>query len=93
VATEGITERDLVAVGKILAGKKNAFPIAGTRASCEHDDHDAEDPLLVDPTRREAAAHLTWSQISDRNAHQLSVAVARQTNGKPDRYGEKSIAL
>lgn len=94
VANAGMTQRDLDAVTEILAGKKNAFPIAGsTRAGCQHDDHDAEDPLLIDPTRRDPEAHLDWSEVSDRAAQQLSVAVARENHGQRDPYGEKSIAI
>lgn len=94
VATVGMTERDLDAVAEILAGKKNAFPIAGrTRAGCQHDDHEAEDPLLIDPTRRDPEAHLDWSEVSDRDAQQLSVAIPREQHGQVDPYGEKSIAI
>lgn len=94
VAIEGMTDRDLDAVREILAGKKNAFPIAApVRAACKNDDHDAEDPLLIDPTRRDPEVHLAWGEVSCHGAQQLSVAVAKQLRGGPDPYGEKSIAI
>ncbi|MDY0964786.1 hypothetical protein [Massilia sp. CFBP9026] len=69
VANAGMTQRDLDAVMEILAGKKNAFPIAGsTWACCQHDDHDSENSLLIDPTGRDPEAHLEWSEDSDESA-------------------------
>ena len=94
VATEVITGLDWDAAAEVLAGKKNAFPIAGgNRASCQHDDHDAEDPLLIDPTRRDPEAHLEWGEILERSAQRLSVAVPREHHGKKDLYAENSIAI
>lgn len=94
VATEGMAGLDWDVVAEVLAGKKNAFPIAGpARAGCHLDDHDAEDPLLIDPTRRDPEAHLVWSEVSDRAAQSLSIAVPRVHHGQKDLYGKSSIAI
>ncbi|WP_430254859.1 HNH endonuclease [Neorhizobium sp. DAR64872/K0K18] len=42
-------------------GKKNQFDIKGVRASDHTGDLEAEDPLLIDPTLRDPADHLTWN--------------------------------
>ncbi|WP_242416440.1 hypothetical protein [Sphingomonas panni] len=41
-------------------GKMNHFPIAGVRAMTRKGDLSAEDPLLIDPARRDPTNHLTW---------------------------------
>ena len=94
VASEGMTQRDLDAIKRILSGKKNAFPIAGTRARRPGDDHDAEDPLLIDPTRRDPDRHLSWEELNySGHASALSVVSPKRDDGKPDQYGDESIAI
>lgn len=95
VAIEGMTQRDLDAVKRILGGKKDAFPIAGVRAHQESDDHVAEDPLLIDPTRRDPELHLSWEELPDdeRGAEALSIATAKRDAGALDPYGDESIAV
>lgn len=42
-------------------GKKNQFNVRGVRASDDTSDLEAEDALLIDPTRQDPANHLTWN--------------------------------
>lgn len=94
LASQGMSRGELDAAREVLAGKKDAFPIAGSvRAGCASDDHDAEDPLLIDPTRRDPEVHLAWSEVTGGTSYHLSVAVARETGGRSDPYGETSIAI
>lgn len=95
VATDGMTQRDLGAIKRILSGKKDAFPISGKRAGCASDDHEAEDPLLIDPTRRDPGQHLVWEELVDneRGTEALSIVTARRREGVPDPYGDESIAI
>lgn len=94
VATEGMTQRDLDAIKRILSGKKDAFPIAGTRALCESDNHDNEDPLLIDPTRRDPDQHLSWVELTYQgHAEALSIVSPRRNGGVADPYGDESIAI
>jgi hypothetical protein len=67
-------------------GKQNYFPIAGVRAMHRKDDLEAEDPLLIDPTVRDPARHLSW----DHGGAQVIVR-ARIVGGLPDPYGQASI--
>jgi uncharacterized protein (TIGR02646 family) len=94
VATKGMTQRDLDAVKRILSGKKNAFPIAGTRARKHTDNHAAEDPLLIDPTRRDPEQHLSWEELTYQgHADALSIVSPKRVGGAPDRYADESIAI
>src|SRR5471030_1085698 len=95
VAMEGMTQRDMDAVKRILSGKKDAFPIAGTRARNERDNHAAEDPLLIDPTQRDPERHLSWEELPDdqRGAEALSIVTAKRDAGVLDPYGDESIAI
>lgn len=45
---------------QMLTGKKDAFPIAGQRATPEQGDFSGERPLLLDPTRDQPADHLVF---------------------------------
>ncbi len=95
LATKDMTQRDLDAVKRILSGKKDAFPIAGKRARKESDDHAAEDPLLIDPTRRDPGQHLSWEELLDdeRGTEALSIVTAKRNAGVSDPYGDESIAI
>ena len=42
-------------------GKKNQFDVKGVRASDGTSDLEAEDPLLIDPTKKDPTQHLTWN--------------------------------
>lgn len=42
-------------------GKKNQFDVKGVRASNSTSDLETEDPLLIDPTKRDPINHLTWN--------------------------------
>lgn len=69
-------------------GKGTFFPIGGTRAVCATDNHDLEDPLLMDPTRRDPGPELVW-----RSDGAFSVIVpARDAAGATSPYGEHTIA-
>jgi len=94
VATEGMTQRDLDAVKRILSGKKDAFPVAGTRALCESDNHDDEDPLLIDPTRCDPEKHLVWEELTyEDHATALSIVSPTRVGGVADPHGDESIAI
>jgi uncharacterized protein (TIGR02646 family) len=97
VASSEMTQRDLDAIAKILSGKKDAFPIAGhSRAKCATDDHDGEDPLLIDPTVRDPARHLSWNEFVDNSSgtsRELSVVVPKRIGGVDDPYAQQSIAI
>ncbi|WP_341364360.1 hypothetical protein P8T57_01255 [Thalassospira sp. SN3W] len=45
----------------ILAGKKDCFPIAGSRAQTVNEDLAKEQALLLDPTREDPTTHLQFS--------------------------------
>lgn len=69
--------------GKFLLGKGDKFPILGAKyAMAEADDHDAEDAALIDPTRRDPKAHLTWLE-----AQGFSLIAPRTHEGGLDPYG------
>lgn len=94
VGMDGMTQRDLDAVRRILSGKKDAFPITGVRACLESDDHALEDPLLIDPTRRDPGLHLVWEELmyADQPSA-LSIVSPQGGGGIPDPYGDESIAI
>lgn len=53
---------------KYLYGKGNQFPLNGTpRARSPRHRYSNEDPLLIDPTRRDPREHITWKIIKDRS--------------------------
>ncbi|MDW6023920.1 hypothetical protein SAZ10_19420 [Mesorhizobium sp. BAC0120] len=79
-------DRLLNSTPTVSHGKQNYFPIAGLRAVHRKDDLTAEDPLLIDPTIRDPADHLTW----DHDGPQVLVK-PRMIEGVPDRYGKESI--
>lgn len=86
-ATLGMNYQLLASSKKQLSGKLDAFPIRGKkRAACPSDDLDSEDPLLIDPTRRNPKEHITWGFVTD-----LSVALPIQHQNQTDPYGEASI--
>jgi hypothetical protein len=43
-------------------GKANQFPISGTRAVCDTDDMEAEQPLLIDPAKEDPKPFFSWSR-------------------------------
>lgn len=72
-----------------LSGKQNYFPLANEkRAKGPADDYALEDPLLIDPTRRDPGVHITWRLRGD-----LPLAVASRNNGDIDEYGDASIRI
>lgn len=94
VGVDGMTQRELDAITRILSGKKDAFPIAGARACLEGDDHALEDPLLIDPTRRDPDQHLIWEELNYADQPSaLSIVSPRVGAGVSDPYGDESIAI
>ncbi|MGL6410985.1 hypothetical protein ACSZMR_13460 [Aeromonas veronii] len=80
---------DGVANGQVNLGKGDLFPILGANyAFRETDDHDAEDPALIDPTRRDPKAHLVWLQ-----ERELSLIAPREQNGVLDPYGRHTYRV
>lgn len=45
---------------RTLHGKALQFPVLGIRLSVDSDDHDAEAPLIIDPTRSDPRSELRW---------------------------------
>ncbi len=80
-------ERLLNSPSKESYGKQNYFPIAGVRAIHRKDKLSAEDPLLIDPTVRDPAQHLSW----DHGGGAQVIVRARTIAGTPDPYGKESI--
>lgn len=69
-----------------LMGKANKFPVGAARLTASLEDHAAEQPRLLDPTRCEPGDHLRWSHASD-----FSILVPRVDNGVPSVEGEETI--
>ncbi|MER0498972.1 hypothetical protein ACSZN6_01355 [Aeromonas hydrophila] len=67
-----------------LSGKHDNFPISGQRATCANDDHNLEDPLLIDPTCVDPGLHLDWKVIA-----QIPLVTSTTLYGKTsiDLYG------
>lgn len=69
--------------GQFYLGKGDLFPILGPqRAFAASDDHEAEDPALIDPTRRDPKQHLKWMLEQE-----LSVVGPQAPTGQVDPYG------
>ncbi|MGO1068517.1 hypothetical protein [Lysobacter sp. CA199] len=84
----GMNAAQIAAQAARNAGKGNLFPIAAARAFQPGDDCDGEDPLLIDPTRRDPAAHLRWHVAED-----LSLLGPRFDDGDADAYGERTVEI
>ena len=77
------------AVRKTLMGKGDCFPILGPQhARGEDDALDAEDPALIDPTRRNPSDHLVWLEKQD-----FSLVGPRIRNGEFDPYGKTTYLI
>lgn len=69
-----------------LMGKKNSFPVGAARLTASSEDHEAEQPLLIDPCRSDPDRYLRWSHASD-----FSILVPRELDGQPSIQGEETI--
>lgn len=85
---------------KQTSGKSNSFPLRGGNwIADENGDLDAEDPLLINPTKRNPEDHLMWVFDWDHDtylwdADPLIPAIApREVNGEDDPYAKASIAV
>lgn len=87
IAQPGMAGADVAASKPVTVGKGNLFPIRGRRATGPRGDCEAEDPLLIDPTRRDPAAHLDWPQ------DKLSLVTPRFLGRDPDPYGWATIDI
>lgn len=86
---EHMCRASLESSSKRLLGKGSAFPIAGQRARSELDDLEAEDALLLDPTRdRDIDFHLTY-YIN--RSKPLGLVLPNMIAGKPSRRGLETI--
>jgi uncharacterized protein (TIGR02646 family) len=75
--------------GQFNLGKGDLFPILGARRALTHaDDHDAEDPALIDPTRRDPSVHLMWMEKLG-----WSLVGPRQQGGGLDPYGRHTYRV
>jgi hypothetical protein len=86
----GMSKEDLLASEREQSGKASAFPISDPSkyARKEGDCTIAEDPLLIDPTVRDPAKHLTW--VSDKD---WSLVAPHQHPTGPDTHGWRSIRV
>ncbi|SPA21977.1 conserved hypothetical protein [Cupriavidus taiwanensis] len=69
-----------------LHGKALQFPVGAPRLVASNDDHDAEDPLIIDPTRTDPRPELRW-----RNDATYSVLEPAMLPGGPSRRGSETI--
>jgi uncharacterized protein (TIGR02646 family) len=69
-----------------LAGKANHFPVGGARLTAKLEDHEVEQPWLLDPTRCKPENHLRWSHASD-----FSVLVPRENDNVASVEGQETI--
>jgi hypothetical protein len=60
MTTDEVEELSYRRPGK-SSGKKNQFDVKGLRVTDDTGDLNAEDALLIDPTREEPSDHLTWN--------------------------------
>ncbi len=60
LAPDGAISDLKILYAQTQSGKKDSFPIAGTRAAADTDDISLEDALLLDPTRDNPSDHLTY---------------------------------
>ncbi|MGH8079703.1 MAG: hypothetical protein ACREP7_03935 [Lysobacter sp.] len=87
VAGEGMSRAQLALQAQTTVGKGNHFPIRGRRANGPRGDCEAEDPLLIDPTRRDPTVHLHWPQA------ELSLLAPSFQGNDPDPYGKTTIEV
>jgi uncharacterized protein (TIGR02646 family) len=69
-----------------LHGKATQFPVGAVRLVAEDDDHEVEQPHLMDPTRTDPEPHLRW-----RHDGLLSVVEAADGPGGPSLLGMETI--
>jgi hypothetical protein len=75
--------------GKFLTGKQDCFPIFGAGYAREEGDNlEAEDPALIDPTRRNPSEHLVWLEQQE-----LSLVGPRLHEGRLDPYGKATYRV
>jgi len=69
-----------------LHGKATQFPVGAARLMAEDDEHDVEQPYLIDPTRTDPEPHLRW-----RADGLLSVVEAAEGPSGPSVLGAETI--
>lgn len=69
-----------------LHGKALQFPVAGPRLVASNDDHDEEDPFIIDPTRTDPRPELHWRIDST-----YSVLEPAVKNSGPSMRGSETI--
>jgi hypothetical protein len=69
-----------------LHGKALQFPVGGPRLVASNDDHDAEDPFIIDPTRTDPRPELRW-----RTDATYSVLEPAMKLGGPSTRGSETI--
>lgn len=69
-----------------LAGKANSFPVGAARLVAGSEDHAAEQPRLINPTRSDPNDYLRWSHVSD-----FSILAPRSEAGQPAIEGTETI--
>jgi uncharacterized protein (TIGR02646 family) len=90
VVTLNMTVADVEALQAIkpskLWGKANSFPVGAARLQASSEDHEREQPHLIDPTRTKPDAHLTWNHHTD-----YSIVTPRSEGGQPSIEGAETI--
>jgi uncharacterized protein (TIGR02646 family) len=71
---------------RTLHGKALQFPVGGARLLADSDDHDAEDPHIIDPTRTDPRPELHW-----RNDSTYSILEPAMRDDGPSIRGSETI--
>jgi hypothetical protein len=90
IVTPGMTQEEveawLVHYPNKSHGKANQFAIVGTRAASAGDNLAGEDPLLIDPCRRDPVEHLIWEFSAE-----LTLIEAKAVGAAASVYGKYTI--
>ncbi|WP_288338654.1 hypothetical protein [uncultured Sphingomonas sp.] len=90
IVTADMNVQDVEALQSIepyqLNGKANQFPVGGPRLVATDDDHEVEQPYIIDPTRTDPGPELSWRNDAAFSVLEPSVGVAG-----PSVRGEETI--
>lgn len=90
VAVASLTELHEGATETVSSGKKDAFPIGGTRARREGDKLDQEKPLLIDPSREDPVRFLEFHIDHDRPLGLVLPRTPPGNGGPPDAEADEN---
>lgn len=91
IVTSEMTESEVLFLfakkSSVAHGKGNQFRLRGVRAITENCDSNLEDPLLIDPCKKDPADHLIWDF-----ANELALLQPKVSLGVESEYGAYTIA-